>query len=227
MSRLFGAKADEKRWKIKEIDNNNYHTYKLIDKEKEEIYILRNIIGLEQVSGNEFLVHKRYNHDECMITRYILEESEYIKIFEERFTRFEFIDDDRILFIYYDGHANYRSGGIYSITNNNYIEEGKWLDGKIIDIYNKDEIKMLVQIEIPSIRLGDKKLLFTVDPDTLEPNSDCYSSYRDNFIKVKTKEDIENIRYEDRRNIDYMSDLMRNQEFEAIRNAKEKILKNT
>ena len=34
MGRLYEAKVDAKRWKIVEIDNENYHSYKLIDKEK-------------------------------------------------------------------------------------------------------------------------------------------------------------------------------------------------
>ena len=55
MSRLYEAKVDEKRWKIIETDNENYHTYKLIDKEKEEIYFLRHIIGVEQITEDEFL----------------------------------------------------------------------------------------------------------------------------------------------------------------------------
>lgn len=230
MSRLYGGEVDEKRWKITEIDNENYHTYKLIDKEKEEIYLLRNIIGLEQVTEDEFLVYKRYNRDEFMITRYKLVDSIFQKIFEKEFTNFEFINDDRILFRYVDKSANYRCSGIYSIEDNNYVEDGKWLDGSIIDVYKDketDTIKLFVQIVVPSYRLGNQELIFTVNPNTLEPNSLCYSLLRDSFINVKTKEDVLKIKKEDQKYADIISNYMFEQDSICRENAKEKILKNT
>mgnify|MGYP003571575913 CR=1 FL=1 len=59
MCRLYEVKVDEKRWKIVEIDNEIYHTYKIIDKEKEEIYFFKHIIGVEQVNEDEFLFYNR------------------------------------------------------------------------------------------------------------------------------------------------------------------------
>ena len=94
MSRLYETKINEKRWKIVEIDNENYHSYKLIDKEKEEIYFLNHIIGVEQVADDEFLVYRRANYDEFEIVRYKLQQSKFIKVFEKKFSQFEFISDD-------------------------------------------------------------------------------------------------------------------------------------
>ena len=39
MNRLHSAKVlDKNIWKVVEVDNEYYHTYKLINKEKEDIY---------------------------------------------------------------------------------------------------------------------------------------------------------------------------------------------
>lgn len=65
-------KQIQKDGKIVETDNEYYHSYKLIDKEKEEIYYLNHIIGVEQVTEDEFLIYKRANRDEFEIVRYRL-----------------------------------------------------------------------------------------------------------------------------------------------------------
>lgn len=232
MSRLHEAKVDEKRWEITETDNENYHTYKLVDKEKGEIYFLKNIIGVEQVTEDEFLVFDRYNRDSFdsfRIVRYKAENSNLTKLFEGKLSCFDFITDDRILFVSWDNSFEYRSSGIYSIKDNNYVEDGKWLDGATIETVNYDDnpdkVVLYVEEEVRSYKLGKHKLLFTVDPNTLQPNSDCFSQLRGSFIKINSKEDIENIKLEDQKDIIIIEDYMYQQEREELQKAKEKILK--
>lgn len=228
MSRLYEAKVDEKRWKIIETNNKNYHTYKLIDKEKEKIYFLRNIIGVEQVTEDEFLVYDRYNKDQFRIVRYKAENSNLTKLFEGKFNCFNFITDDRILFVYWANSGGYRSSGIYSIKDNNYVEDGKWLNGTTIEPFyyndNPDEVGLYVEEEISSYKLGNPKLLFTVDPNTLQPNSDCFSQLRDSSIKINSKEDIEKIKSEEQKYIRIIEEWMYQQDREQLQKAKEKIL---
>lgn len=228
MSRLYEAKVDEKRWKIIEIDNENYHTYKLIDKEKEEIYFLKHIIGVEQVTDDEFLVYRRVNDDDFEIDRYKLQKSTFEQLFVKRFSQFCFISDDRIMFTYWGNTGPYRCGGIYSIKDNKMLEESKWLDGAAIEVYkddnNPNEIKLYVEEKISSYKLDNPKLLFTVDPNTLQPNSDCFSQLRDRFIKISSKEDIKNIKAEDQEKIIIIEEQMYQQECEQLKKAKEKIL---
>ena len=228
MSRLYEARVDEKRWKIVETDNENYHTYKLIDKEKEEIYFFNHIIGLEQITEDEFLVYNRYNRDQFRIARYKAENSKLYKLFEVKFSRFQFITDDRILFTYWDNSSSYRSSGIYSIKDNNYVEDGNWLNRKALETFkyddNPEKIGIYVEEEISSYKLGNPKLLFTVDSNTLEPNSDCYSQLRNSFIKISSKEDIENIKIEEQENIHIIEDHLYQQECEQLQKAKSKIL---
>ena len=108
------------------------------------------------------------------------------------------------MFTNWGNTGSYRCGGIYSIKDNKILEEAKWLDGSAIDIYiddeNSDKIILYVEQELSSYKLHNPKLLFTVDPNILQPNSDCYSQLKDSFIKVNNKEDIESIKSEEQKN---------------------------
>ena len=228
MSRLYGTEYDKKRWKVKQFNDDDYPSYNLIDLENGEIYQFRNIIGFEQVCDDEFLVYKRYSYDEFQITRYKLNNSNKTKLFNKYFSKFYFINDDRIIFTNWGYTGPYRCEGIYSIKDNKIIEDGKWLYGSVIEIYedkeNKNEILICIRDEIKSSRLGNQKILYTVDPNTLQPNSDCYSSLRDSYIKVNNKDDIINIKEEDSYYCRRIEDYFFQQEMDQLKSAKEKIL---
>ena len=100
-----------------------------------------------------------------------------------------------------------------------------------VDIYkdddNSDEIKIYVEENLCSCILNNPKLLFTVDPNTLQPNSDCYSQLRDSYIKVSSKEDIESIRLEEQKYIRIIEKEMLEKEHEQLQKAKTKILSRT
>lgn len=229
MNRLYDARVDEKRWKIDLTDNEYYKSYKLIDKEKEEIYFLNHIIGLEQVAEDEFLVYKRANYDDFELARYKLQNSKFYQLYSKKFSQFHFISDDRILFTYRVNNGPYRCNGIYSIKENKILEESKWLNGVLIGIFESDssqnEIKLYVEEELPSYKLHNPKLLFTVDPNTLQPNSDCYSQLSNSYIKASSKEDIEIIRVEEQKNLKIIEQQMYQKEREQLEKAKTKILK--
>ena len=228
MSRLYGTKINNDRWDIIEIDNKNYHSYKLIDKKYNNTYFLNHIIGIEQVTDDEFLVFKNINFDDFEIIRYKMVNSQPMNIFSKSFNRFSFITDDRILFSYWGNTGPYRSSGIYSIKDNTMLNNANWLDGTFIKIYNTNEnlndTKLYVEKEIISFKIGNQKLLFVVDPNTLEPISDCYSQLRDSFIKVDSKEDIEKAITEDKRYINIIEKQIDAIEKEHIQKTKEKLL---
>lgn len=225
MNKLYETNVDENRWKVIEISNKCFHTYRIVDKENDNTYFLNNVIGVEQVTDDEFLVYKKYNWDEYIIERFKFENSKRIKMFERKFNHFEFITDDRILFLYCDRSARYRNQGIYSISENKEVE-AEWLRGAIIDTYKTedDKVGMFVDMNISSYKLGDVDLLFTVDPETLEPNSECYSTLRDSYIKVESKEDIINLRKEENKYVRIITDIMSEQDRNNYQNAKKRIL---
>lgn len=231
MSRLYGAKVDEKRWKVVKIDNgeDNYDSYKLVDKKNEKIYIFRYIIGLEQVSENEFLIFKRANYDDFEIDRYRLHDSKTDKIYSKKFSQFHYVSDDRILFTYWGNTGPYRFESLYSVKENKEIDEANWLMGCPIEVYKEEEtqnIKLYVEEEIPFNRSSNSKVLFSLDPNTLQPNSFCYSQLRDIFIKVNNKEEINEVINDDRNTIQMIEELLYKKETEKIKNAKKYLLTN-
>ncbi len=231
MNRLYDTKVDEERWKV-EIKDNGFdkdESYKLEDKKNKVIYHFKNIIGLEQVTDDEFLVFKRATtYNKVEIVRYKLQKGMKMSVFCQEISRFHFISDDRILFTFYDGHASYRCRGVYSIKNNSMLEEANWLEGTAIEIIKDDKnpnrFILYFEREITSDKLGNKKILFTVDPNTLQPNSICYSQFRNSYIEIKSKEDIVKIEYEDEKNMEKLSREMWQEEIQQMKEAKEKVL---
>ncbi len=222
MSRLYEAKYDKERWKVDLLSSENYKTYKLIDKEEMEIYHFYNIIGFEQVSDNEFLVYRKSSGDNFAITRCILDKSKIDTIYSHEFSRFDFINDDRIAFTYWGKTGPYMLGGIYSISENKELEEAKWLKGMGFEVSDK---ALLIEDRIYNATLGDDRILFTVDSDTLELNSEIYSSFRDGYVKVDSKEDYKEFRYEEQKYNDYVSAYCFEQQKKAITKAIKRILK--
>lgn len=228
MSRLYGVNVDETRYEIKELDNTNYHTYKMIDKEKNDKYYFRNIIGLDQVGEEEFLIYDRFYREYFRIRRVKANLGELTLLFEKDFNHFSFITDDRILFTTYDRGANERNDGIYSIKDNNYVEGSKWLEGKITDVYKDSETKetqLYIKDELSSLLLDFPKLIYTVNPNTLNPNGMVYSEIRDSYLTANTKEDIDNIKIEDQKYIRNIEEHLYEEKRNKMKQVKTKLLK--
>ena len=222
MSRLYEAKYDKERWKVDLLSDENYKTYKLIDKEEMEIYHFHNIIGFEQVAGNDFLVYRKSSGDNFAIIRCILDKSKIDTIYSHEFSRFDFINDDRIAFTYWGKTGPYVLSGIYSISENKELEEAKWLKGMGFEVSDN---ALLIEDRISNVVLGTDRILFTIDPDTLEINSEIYSSFRDGYVRLNSKEDYKEFRYEEQKYNDYISAYCFEQQKKAITKATKRILK--
>ena len=229
MSRLYEAKIiDENRWEVIETDKDYYNSYKLKDKKKGFLYSLSGIIGFEQVTEDEFLVYNRVSYDDFEIARYKLQGNKRIKAFSKQFSNFYFISDDKLLFTYWGNSGPYRCSGVYSIEKDCLIEEANWLNGAVIEILfdkeNQKIVNLYIEKEIFSYALQRQKVLFTVDPNTLQPNSDCYSQLRDSFIKVTCKEDIDKIISDDEKSLKNIEEQIYQEKKEKLQKAKEKII---
>lgn len=66
--------------------------------------------------------------------------------------------------------------------------------------------------------------MFTVDPNTLQPNSDCYSQLRDSYIKVSSKENVERVKSEEQEYINIIDKKIKQKEFETLQKLKTRIL---
>ncbi len=229
MSRLYDLKVDENRWEVIELDNKNYHTYKLIDKLSNKEYFFNHIIGAEEIYPNEFLVYDRFSGDDFRIRRMYADNSKFHILFEKEFSRFDFITKDRILFYFYDNTGRYRSSGIYSIIANDYLEDGMWLNGLPVETFKRkkkpDEKEIYVEDEINSFMFNYPKILYTVDPNTLEPNSELYSEFKNASFPINTKEDIIKYKEEEKKYLYELEEQAIKEKKERINKFKSKILK--
>lgn len=225
MSRLYDVNVDEKRWKVNQISEKGYPSYRLIDKDNDEIYTFNHIIGIEQVDDNELLVYRRYSWDDFQIIRCQLQHSKIRQIFEIKFSHFEFLTDDSILFTYHDKGANERILGVYSIFENKMLEDTEWINYSKVNCIKEDEDKKTLILE-KDLAFEDNYLLFALDASTLEPCSSCYSSFRNNYIDVNSRKEILNIEEEDKILSNMLSDFKYNQKQKIKKKATEKILKN-
>ena len=227
MSRLYEAKVlDENIWKVVEINNECYHTYKLVNREQEGIYFFYNIIGFEQINDDEFLVSLKFSGDDFAIERLKLNKSKKELIYRHKFSHFDFINDDNILFSYWSKSGGYHIDGVYSISKNKEVEEAKWLDYKEVNIYKDDETHetvLLLEDKIVSTN-GNDYLIFTVDCNTFEPNSLCYSSLRESYIEIKNADDFKKLKEEDTRYKRIIDNIILENRIKDIGEAKEKVL---
>ena len=228
MNRLEQINVDENRWELKEIEGANFHSFKVIDKKEDGIYTLKEIIGLNQVTEDEFLVLERKCWTDYILSRLKFQNLKQKLLFQKKFDNAYYITDDNILFTYNDNMVEKRVSGIYSIKDNAYVDNSYWLNNykvKVINNNEDDNTILFVEREISSNKLNNPKLLFSVNAKTLEPNSLCYSEYRNEFIDVKTKEDIDKIKLEDEKNIIMEARKLVRERNEKLMNAEKKILK--
>lgn len=199
MSRLYDVRVNQKRWKAIEVYGEGYHNYRVIDNENNHMYFFSSIIGFEQVDEDEFLVYRRFDADQFQILRVGCRNNEMKVFFSKTFSKFEFVDEDKILFQDYNNRGSYLCGGIYSINENKLLEEANWLKHSPIEVVKDEDGNafLCVEKEIISTEIGDKKVIFSVDPRTMKPTGCCYSEIRDEYLEANSKEDIDKIVKED------------------------------
>ena len=228
MSRLYNIKLNETKWDVTELDNKNYHSYKLKDKTTGDLYFFNYIIGAEEIKPNEFLIYDRTSRDNFRIRRVLAVNSILKRKFEKEFSRFDFITNDRILFSYYDNTGRYRSSGVYSIDSNDYVKEADWLNYLPVEVFklkkNPGKKEIFVEDEINSHVFDYPKLMYTVDPYTLEPNSYLFDEHRNVTIPVNSKEDIIKYKEEETKYLYELEEEKRNEKSNNLKQAKARIL---
>ena len=219
MGRLYEAKVKDDRWEVEELKSEGYPSYILKDTKECYSYTLNGIIGFEQVADNEFLVYRRSGGDDFSIIRYRFDKSDKKMIYNERVYDFKFLSDDHILFMYNTNSASKHIKGVYSISQNANVKEAEWL--RMAEVHSNEENKLLLSMS--ALCYGD--VIFTVNTDTFEPEGLCYSTLRDSYINISSKEELEKVIEEDKGYGSFISDYNFSLENEAKKKAKEKILK--
>lgn len=171
MSRLYGITYNEKQWSCKGSRESGSYTF--VNKKTFDSYrIYGDIIGIEQLDDNSFLVYRRIMRDTWQISRVAFNSKHSSLIFSEDFKNFYFLSEDTILF---DNRC------VYSISKNCKVEEFEWLKYKDLEVINDEEKNstyLLVKEKIPFS--DDAYVQVLVDINTFKPITNASSSLRNN-----------------------------------------------
>lgn len=187
MSRLYGITYNEKQWSCKK----NSISYIFVSKETFNIYkISADIIGIEQITFNSFLVYRRISKDKFQISHVVFDAGYIDIIFSEDFKHFYFLSEDTILF---------DNSCVYSISRHCRVPEFQWLKDKDLEVINnedKNSTYLFVKQHIPYTD-NDYVQVF-VDGITFKPITHASSSLRNNHnITLSDKFTFDNLFYED------------------------------
>ena len=219
MSILYDERIITDRWEYKKIEQeNNYPTYILKDKKIDHSYRLPHIIGFEQVTDDEFLVYRRKDYNDFEFSRYKFDGLNPKEVFSTDITGYIQLTDDKLLLLTLDKGAEHRVKDVYSIENNSYVEEAKWLGWKTTVTQDKD--MLIFHQEVRNLK---EEVIFTLNYDTFEPNPIAYSTYRKEAVEVSSKDDIKRIVEEDLKCIQRDMENERIQHNEIVNNGIAKI----
>lgn len=176
MSRLYDITYNEDQWAIKGSRDDGY---KIVNKTNFDSFRLAgDIIGIEQILDDTFLVYRRIERYRWQIYRVKFAGNTAISEFKENFEHFKFLTDDTILF---------DSRKIYSISQNaevhtadnflrlSEIEVADALDGRRV---------MIVKRRIIENHVPDLFVMVIIDAGTFKPVTQAFSLLRNKLITL-------------------------------------------
>lgn len=198
MSRLYDINYNEEQWNIGGCRDDGYI---IISRTTIAGFkISGDIIGIEQVTNDEFLVYRRIMRDKWQIIRikFDLSTSEVCEIYRKDFRHFNFLTDDIIIF---DKDAHVLGATLYSISKNKEYDTLNHLlssepdcrlikDRRIQLLYKdfeKDEYPtaLYVEYQFNSYPLNICAYLQVIlDVNTFKPIAPVYSTLRDKYFNV-------------------------------------------
>ena len=187
MERLKDIKLlDNTNWTITDNHNSRYHYYYLTNKKDNYSYTFYNIVGIEQLDENEFLICECLCNNIYIIKRCILKDNAISVTYLKDCNNYYFINNDNILFTRNINSKKNSVDGIYSIKDDIELDDYSWLNKKRkIDIENSN---ILLFEDMILANNEDYKIDFALD-QSLNFCSYCYSSLRDSFVKINNKEE--------------------------------------
>ena len=222
------AIVNENQWKVDITEFDDCISCKLVDKKTGDEYFFGGIKSLKQVADNEFVIIERIfdcRPREYTFARYVLHNQLETQKFYHTSDNLYWLNDDKILCEHWNEGRHF--SGIYSVKSNRMLKKAEWLKGMAVSSYKNEatgEAKLYVEKELLSDLLGSQKIMFTVNPDTLKPDSVCYSQLRNSYIKVKSHKDIIKIISEEKNYINIIEKYMIKTDEELCQKAKDKIL---
>ena len=218
MSRLYDRTYDESKWKITDhrfvvgLDEGfvltNLSTHR-------DFIIPGDIIGVEQISDDTFLIHQRIKRHLFEIHRLKLLGSDRKLEFSVHFKKFHFLTDDTILF---------DSNMVYSISKNKEID----FDYKNtnIDIYSDEDNNknfLLVEKTLDSL-YSHEYVIVLVDGQTLKPVTNAYSTLRDAYIPLSDNFSFYNLVNQDQKYLRIITDFCFERDMEMLQKGRDTLL---
>lgn len=199
MSRLYDISYNDNQWKITGSRDTGYtiiHRIALVS-----FKILGDIIGIEQIADEEFLVYRRIMRDEWQIIRFKfdIQKDKVYSLYQKEFRHFDFLTEDLIIF---DKDSHVSGATLYSISKNKEYDTLNHLlssepdcrlikDRQIELLYEdtkKSEYPVAIYIEYKFgiysfIDIG-AYLQVILDVNTFKPIRPVYSTLRDKYFDV-------------------------------------------
>ncbi len=196
MSRLYEISYDKNQWSIKGSRDSGYQ---IVNKKNFDAYALYgDIIGIEQISDDEFLVFSRIMRNKWQIARLKFDTNTHkaYQLYRKEFCHFNFLNEDTIIF---DKDFYVLGATLYHISSNteddalNHILSDE-PDCRLIhcryiqllydDIENDEyPTSLYVKYQFSSYPLDICAYLQVVlDAHTLAPITPAYSSLRDKYF---------------------------------------------
>ena len=170
MSRLYGITYNKEQWICK---GSRGFGYTFVNKKTFDSYrIYGDVIGIEQLDDNSFLVYHRIMRDEWQISRVVFNSGHSSLIFSEKFKNFYFLSEDTILF---------DSRCVYSISKNCIVPEFEWLKYKDLEVITDEEKNLTYLLVKQKISFSDNAYVQVfVDSKTFKPVTSASSGLRNN-----------------------------------------------
>ena len=170
MSRLYDITYNKEQWVCK--GSRNFGGYTFVNKKTFDSYsIAGDVIGIEQLEDNSFLIYRRIMREEWQISRVVFNSCRSCLIFSENFKNFYFLSEDTILF---------DSRCVYSISKNCRVSEFEWLKYKDLEVINDEEKNLTCLLVKEKISHSDDYVQVFVDAKSFKPITHASSSLRNN-----------------------------------------------
>ncbi len=207
--RLYEISCNEEQWCVK---GNRDDGYTLVNRTTLDSYsISGDVIGIEQISDDTFLVYRRTMRDEWQINRVKLSDGKVVREYHHEFQHFNFLTEDIIIF----NKDSIHGGTLYSIskncemdTMNHMVHDDSGIhdascvsNRKITLLYDKEDS------DYPSLLLVDDKprnayrseeyLQVFFDPNSLQPLSPVYSTLRNQYLTLTESYTLKDIMQEE------------------------------
>lgn len=198
MDRLFKISYDQKTWNIK---GNRTEGYRFIKKSNCELYFLiGDIIGIEQINSDSFLIYCKVSNKEWIIKRFKLYNGLKIEKYSHRFRTFDFLSENLIVF----DKDSISSCKLYNIQENIEIPHLDFISSckHDIDFCHERHIKFLYNksfCDYPKYLRIDYSLRsnyytaylqFIIDAKSFKILSPAYSTLRRQYIEITSADSV-------------------------------------